>query len=255
MIILARFLLFFVMLVVSANGAIRFVQLASELRLPLPENWTAPPDSASYPFRLWHQSANAELLIFRSEIEPDELISSDQNLEQAVQSIVDDVILSLPGAKLITSTGYYNRERCGFVLEFLSVDSAAEVELRHRLSGTIYRRPEGGQYLFTLWGKAPVDQFRFVTNDIQLMQTEFSFFGEFAEDVYSGSEPLRWPTYAGLALLSALIFALWRVPSRKRKLERPEPDLFWRCPCGKPNPSNLIACPFCATRRTGETVR
>jgi len=179
--------------VATAND---FVKLADEIQIPLPEGWRLGSDTSGYPFQLVHSDPGAEFFIHRTEISPDESLHSEQELKESVGYVVEDLILKLPEARLLTSSGYYEKYRTGFVIDFLSKDNTGEGELRHRFKGVIYRLPDGQQLMFTLWAKAAANQYEEVANSIQLIQSEFAFTGPYMDEVLAPKQFPLW--YYGL---------------------------------------------------------
>ena len=238
----------------SLNAQSGLIRLATESILPLPPGWSAPDDTLSYPFRITHDSARAELILFKSEISKEESITSDFELRGSVQKVIDDVILTLPDARILTNSGHYDIERCGFVIEFMSTDSLSNVVLHHRISGIIYRLSHGSQVLFTLWGKAPDDRFSEVQNDFLMMQENFEFTGEHIADVYKHTQRSDMFLYGLLAIMLGLLTYFRRARSvlkiRKSVSDR---DL-WYCPCGTPNLGKTGACHACGSGKTESLV-
>jgi len=150
---------------------------SDEIRLPMAEGWVTGGSESGFPIHLVNHDLSAEMQIFRSEIAEDEAIADSRQLRRAVEDIIADVILSLPEAELLTNTGYHDRGRVRFVLEFVSFDTASVAELHHRLMGVLYRHPDGHQLLFTLWGKVPNPPPEAVLADFEFMQNGFDYFG------------------------------------------------------------------------------
>ena len=173
-----------------------FIRLADEIQIPLPEGWELGPDTGKYPFQLVHRDPGAELLIHRTEISQDESLHSEQELKESVEFVIEDLILKLPEARLLTSSGYYENYRTGFVLDFLSKDHTGDGELRHRFIGVIYRHPDGPQLMFTLWAKAAASQYDEVANSIQFIQSEFAYTGPYMDEVLAPKQFSLW--YFGL---------------------------------------------------------
>ena len=191
-----------------------FVRLADEIQIPLQEGWELGPDTSDYPFQLVHSDPGAELLIHRTEISADESLHSEQELKEAVGFVVEDLILKLPEARLLTSSGYYEDYRTGFVIDFLSKDHSGDGELRHRFNGVIYRHPDGHQLMFTLWARAAVGQYDEIANSIQFIHSEFAYTGPYMDEVLAPRQFSLW--YLGLIPL--ILIGLLKIFRR-----RPQP--------------------------------
>lgn len=214
---------FGIALLAASATANDFVKLADEIQIPLPEGWQLGKDTSGYPFQLVHSDPGAELLIHRTEISPDESLHSEQELKESVEYVVEDLILNLTEARLLTSSGYYENYRTGFVIDFLSKDNTGEGELRHRFKGVIYRHQDGHQLMFTLWAKAAANHYEEVAGSIQLIQSEFVFTGPYMDEVLAPEQFSLW--YFGLIpiILIGLLKIFRRRPQPKAvKLRRPQ---------------------------------
>jgi len=238
--------LLIVLALASTCGATGFVRLADEAELPWPDNWYLGSDSLAFPFRLIYQNDSAEILIFRSVIGADQAIRNHRELKQAVDLVITDVIDSLPGARLQTSTGFYDTVRAGFVLEFTSLDTISSAIVQHRLAGIVYREPGGGQLLFTLWGKAPTAIFPEVKPAMKMMQEGFAFRGDHEPEVFVGGGRNWWP----FVMIGIAVAALVLLRSRRRAGSAPVPrGGTWRCECGRTNVADTPLCRRCDRAR------
>jgi len=181
-----------------------------QIRLPLAEGWAVGGDEDGFPILLVNDDLSAELQIFRSEIAEDEAIDDSQELHQAVEGIITDVVLTLPEAELLTNTGYHDPGRVRFVLEFVSFDTTALAEIRHRLVGILYRHPDGHQLLFTLWGKTSNPPSEKVAADLENMQQRFEYFGPAVDDVFAAKTDYRFFILGGAIVLLLLILRFWK---------------------------------------------
>ncbi|MBD3402999.1 hypothetical protein GF420_08885 [candidate division GN15 bacterium] len=190
--------------------------VAGEARVPLADNWLITGDTLEYPLTLLHRGGGAELLVFRSPIVADETVENQRQLRSAVDNVVDNVILTLPDARLETNTGFYETVRTGFVLEFTSTDTTVDSTLKHRLMTAIYRLPDDEQVMFTLWGKGLAGGWSGVEPSIRLMQDGFVFLGEHQEQVFVSKGSRNWALLAvGLAVIAVFVL-LTRGRSRRR---------------------------------------
>ncbi len=189
----------------SAPGA-GWTTVAGEARVPLAEEWLIVGDTTEYPLELLHKSGQAELLVFKSDIEAAESVDNQQQLRTAVDRVIDNVILTLPDARLLTNTGYHETFRTGFILEFLSTDTISDSTLHHRLKTVIYRLPDESQIMFTLWGKGLRSGWHDIEPSVVLMQDGFAFQGEAEDHVFAVSRRYYWPVLViALAVLATVL--------------------------------------------------
>ncbi|MFZ5979610.1 MAG: hypothetical protein ACOYVF_03165 [Candidatus Zixiibacteriota bacterium] len=227
---------------VAASG---YLKLAGEINLPMPDNWLLASDSPDYPFQLVDSNLTSEILIFKSDIAPNEVIANEVELQEAVDRVIEDVILSLPEASLLTNTGYYEKYRTVFILEFSSLDTVNLVTLRHRFEGLIYRLPEGGQVLFTLWAKATDDNYASLEASIKMIQEGFNYSGPQESNVFGRSESIPIQYIIVIVLILGLFFLL-RLRRRGQGDLSSRDEKFWRCPgCGRLNPLTEKNCRRC----------
>lgn len=238
----------------SANASDSTVVFGDEVRLPLKEGWLQA-DTVDYPFRIVNYPPTSELLIFKSIIDKDDDINTTTDLRLSVDKVIEDVIMTLPGAKLLTNTGQFDHYRAGFVLEFLSDDSAIGIQVRHRLSGMLYRHPDGHQLLFTIWAKSALDEWELLKDDLALMQNGFEYTGP-AEDEVFLVEDNQSILYGGVLVLA--IFLLVTMRQRRKHSERvkfEDNEKIWRCVCGRLNHLEAITCRRCGHhKRIGSTT-
>lgn len=246
--------LFFVALLCLPAYGGGFVQLADDARIPLADGWYLAVDSGAYPFQLINTEATAELLIFSSVISGDESIRNEQQLKASVDLVIQDVIMTLPEVKLLSSTGYNDENRVGFALDFISYDEDREVNVLHRLKAVLYQRPDGDQLLFSLWGKAAVTAGPTAINEIRFMQEGFAYRGDYELQIFSSATGYDWYLIGFLfAMLIVMLFVLKR---RQRKVlpAFSEEANFWRCSCGRLNHNDSPKCRRCGRERMGQPV-
>lgn len=241
-------------ILVGLTRAAGFLELADEIRIPLPEGWELTGDSAAYPFQIVNASRTAEVLIFRSEVAADDAVNNSANLRAAVDQIVEDVILTLPDARLLTSNGYQQDNRAWFVLDFTSRDSLSDEGIRHRLMASLYRHPDGYQIMFTVWGKSSLDEIESEATDIKLIQDLFAYRGPSEKAVFtperSGTTLL---TYVGaLMAIVILVFVFVKRGRRAGGHGFSEESHFWRCECGRMNHNNYATCRRCGKERSAD---
>lgn len=234
----------------SAAQASELLRIGEDVQIPLPDKWHLGSDTLQLPIQLVSEDFPAEILVFRSEIATDEMITDQATLKAAVDVVIHDVIMTLPEAALLTSTGFYDGNRAGFVLEFTSVDSVGGRELRHRLKGIIYRHPDEHQMLFTVWGKCTVDDYPALAESIAFVQDGFAYTGACAASVFDPPPRSYWP----LALvLLGFVALLYYFRSRRKKndpLPLPAESRFWHCSCGRANHEDQASCRRCGRSRT-----
>jgi len=246
--------LVFVLIIVSSVCASELLRVGGEVQLPLPTPWRPSAEPVGLPLQLVHSEFPAEILIFRSEIASDEMITDEVTLKSAVDIVVEDVIMSLPEAKLLTSTGFYEGHRAGFILEFTSVDSVGGRPLRHRLKGIIYRHPDEHQMLFTVWGKSTVDDYPQLEESLVFIQDGFEYLGESRAMVFGPAPRSYWP----LAMLILGVIALFYYLRSRRKRGDPMPlpaeSHFWHCSCGRSNHQQYSNCRRCGRPRVSSSI-
>lgn len=238
-------LIFSLLMLSGAASASSYIKLADEIKMPLPDNWLLASDGDDYPFQLVDTNLTSEILIFKSDITPEETIKDEIELQGAVEKVIEEVILELPEAQLLTNTGYYEEYRTVFVLEFLSLDTVNLVGLRHRFEGLIYRLPDGGQVLFTLWAKATEEQYPSLEAGIKMIQGGFSYNGPQTGNVFGrgSSIPLR---YIIIIVMILGLFFFLRIRRNRREDLSFKDEKFWRCPeCGRLNPLTEKNCRRC----------
>jgi len=219
---LPRYLTCLLLLLLPAATTAQFVTIADEVDLPFPQDWYLATDTADFPAQLVYQNGLAEILIFRSVLATDDIITNQDELRGSVDQVIEEAIVSLPDGQLHTSTGFYDGYRTGFVLEFGSIDSASGIPLEHRLKGVIYRHPDGHQLLFTIWGKCAQTDYANLRETITFVQDEFVYRGEHDAEVF-GPQPMSyWPVI--LVIVALLGLVLLR-PRRRKKNDSSERHL------------------------------
>ncbi len=224
---------------VLADG---FLRLSDEINLPVPDGWELISDTDSFPFQLVRFDPPAEMLLFKSDIYDDDLIRHEEDLKMSVDIVISDVIMTIPGAELISSKGFMDGHRTSFLLEFLSDDSTSEVQLRHRFNGIIYLTEENHQVLYTLWGKASIADFIITEGQMKMIQEGFERVSSYHEEVFVPDHTTFWSYFTLLGLLLGLFFMV----RRRRSLERStQIENYWRCMCGRNNSGSYNICEKC----------
>ena len=227
-----------------------FINLAGEIRLPSLNSWHLGNDTLDYPFQLVRLEPPAELLIFKSIIAPVDAVLSNDELKRSVEKVVDDVILGLPEASLLTSTGYFETYRTSFVIEFISTDSISHVPLYHRLNAILYRHPDGQQLLFTLWAKTDTKDYPTVADELKLIQSGFIYTGPQEASVFLTNRRPYWYGVGLLIIIAGLLYAFrQRTRASKTRLSISSGTNFWRCDCGQLNRSEHKSCGQCGEPR------
>lgn len=230
--------------ITATGSADTFLELAGEISMPVPGGWSC--DSTSdYPFQLVNTDSTAELLIFKSTINEDEIVTNDAELKLSVDQVIEDVILTMPDAELLTNTGYFEENRVSFAVEFLSTDTAQDLRLRHRLKGVIYKHPEGHQLLFSLWGKVAFGAPPAALDNLRLMQEGFVYAGEAQGKVFGKTQRTEWVWFAILAMMAAILFLLFKARRKAVGMRSAAPEHFWRCECGRLNHNDHATCGRC----------
>ncbi len=228
------------------------LQIGEDVQLPLPDNWLPGSDTLALPLQLVHSEYPAELLVFRSEIDADDIISDEVTLKTAVDVVIAEVIMTLPEAELLASTGFYDGNRAGFVLDFTSVDSVGGRPLRHRLKGIIYRHPDNHQMLFTVWGKSTVDDYPELEQSIAFIQSEFEYRGEQAAAVFGPPPRSYWPLGMVVLGVIALFYYLRSRAKKNDPMPLPAESRFWHCGCGRANHEEHSRCRRCGRPRADD---
>lgn len=238
-------ILAFLSLTVSSRGQSSFVQLAGEARIPIPPGWLLATDSLSFPFQLIHESESGEILIFKSEIDSDEMITNQTELKASVDDIVDEIILKLPASQLLSSTGFYEVFRAGFVLDFNSLDSATAEPLRHRLKCIMYRHPDNYQIMFTIWVKCKTEVYPDLAAGILAVQDQFVYSGAHMDEVFGSENGFFWPLAMVALFAAGMLVYLRRAAQRKAIITESCSQVLWECECGQRNLGHLSNCPRC----------
>jgi hypothetical protein len=169
-------------------------------------------DTLTFPVHIVDDGASAQLSVFRSEFQKDNIIRNSAELRASVQKVIDEVILTLPESRLLTSTGFDRIDRAGFILEFVSRDTGAQLDLRHRFVGVLYRLDNGHQVMFTLWAKVPKDQYAASDSAIRTIQSSFEYKGPQEAAVF----PPRFSPYLVVMLLFLLAAGLMFFAHKRR---------------------------------------
>ena len=226
------------------------LRLTQDVQTVLPDGWLLGSENPDFPFQLVYSGDGAEILFFESVFDADALINNEEELRVSVDRVVAEVIETLPDGKLLTSTGFYETYRAGFVLEFTSVDTLAEAELRHRLMGIVYRLPDDTQLMFTIWGKSNIEQYGALASDIKMVQERFVYSGPQESHVFG--QPFMRPSYLlllmGILILGLLFFMRKRKDNRRGSVET-SPDHFWHCSCGRVNHVGNDTCRRCGRKQ------
>jgi len=231
-----------------------FADLAHEIKLPLPNSWQVNTDSNNYPFQIVNDKRNADLLIFKSIISKEGIITKTEELKKSVDNVIKDVVLTLPQGKLLTNTAYFDQKRVWFVLEFLSLDTLTNNIIYNRLKEVLYRHPDGYQILFTLWARAPQIESLGIHKDLRFMQSGFSYYGKAEDDVYPSSYKMNWPLAVLLILLVILIYYIFKRRKRPKQINFSNENNFWRCECGRLNYNRYQTCRRCGKERNTSSV-
>jgi hypothetical protein len=197
---------------------------------------------------------NAEILISRSVISPDEIVSDKGDLKQSIQDVLDEIIPDLPQSKLLTSSGFHDGYRASFVIEFFSLDTTDGSRLRHRFKGILYRHPNGHQLLFTVWGKARAQEYFLHAEAIKLIQDEFRYLGAREEAVFPPHDNIPWYPVVGLFVAVGLLYFFRTYRTRSDKVRFKDGDNIWRCECGRLNHADHGACRRCGRSRLAGKV-
>lgn len=231
----------------SALGS-GFITIGNEASIPWPDDWYLGSDSLNFPFQLIYHNDSAEIVVYKSQISESEEIRNHLELKDAVDLVASDVIGALHESQLYTSTGYFDTSRASFVLEFKSSDSLSGLPVRHRLAGILYRQPDDGQLLFTIWGKAAEQVYDEVSPAMEFVQSGFAYQGDCADTVFPPSRRNWWmATLIALGVAGMLLVILrWR---HRRPAGPTVKAHFWTCQCGRANHDSSTSCRRCGRPR------
>ncbi len=224
------------------------VDLAGEVRIPVPENWDVSGDSGKFPFQIINQEQSAELLIYKSLIDKEQRVTNERELKESVYILVEDVILTLPEAKILTNTGRIDENRAIFSVEFVSTDTSSAGKVFHRLSGILYDHPNGEQLFFILWGKTNQADKDILQNEISFMQSNFSYYGESNSIIFPIEEYRDWQIYILVLFIIVLTLFIFKKYKSSDKINFSEESHFWRCSCGRQNHNSQDACRRCGKK-------
>lgn len=220
------------------------VTVAEELVIPVPNGWEIGADTMQFPVKLT-KGDSAEVLLFRSVISEDEAISTQAGLKASVDQVIKEVILTLPESRLLSSTGFDRPPVIGFSVEFVSLDTLIFLEVNHQLSAIVYRLEDGSQVMFTIWGKATIDQLPTVRYAVNSIRNNLEYLGPHEENAFAFSMTDYYvPGLMLVACVGLLLLVRSRAQQRARKIEK-SPDRFWRCLCGRLNGHDQPGCRRC----------
>ena len=238
-----RVICLWALLIVSVS-ADDFANLLGELSLPVSDGWIVS-DSYDYPFQIIHATGEAELLIFKSVISPEERITDNYALKRSVDKVLEDAILSLPEAQLLANTGLFDKNRLLFTLDFTSVDTLAHQTIFHRLMGIIYQHPDGHQLLFTLWGKRNALAPESFMDEIVFMQNNAEYTGLSTAYIYGEQQANKWIYVIGVLFVVVVLLLFFSQKKGKEAVEFSADSNFWRCDCGRQNHNEQVYCRRC----------
>ncbi len=229
--------------------ASEIVDLAGEIRIPLPVNWQVTGDSGQFPFQIINQQQSAELLIYKSIISEDEKVLNNKELKESVDIIIKEIVLTLPEAKLLSNTGKIDFNRIIFSFEFISTDTITLGKIFHRLNGFLYGHPNGEQILFTLWGKTNFEGKDILQHEILFMQSNFAYYGESLARVYTTEKEFDIKLlFLVLFIIVATLF-LFKKFKNSGTIQFSKNSNFWRCSCGRQNHNNNLRCKRCGQNK------
>ncbi len=241
-------MLMLVVLAAGSSWANSFVTLAEGAGLPLPAGWRIVGSTDSFPVAVLDEETTAHLLLFRTILPPDERIAGADDFRIAVNRVIDSVVLQLPEALLLTSTGEYGQNRAEFVVEFQTIDSVSGDPLHHRLAGILYRHPEGYQILFSQWAQAAQATYGMIREDLEMMQTGFRYDGPQEDHVFAAATGMtQWAVVLVVAV--AAVYFLMRQRRRQNEPVAAGKVPIWRCTCGRVNHGDNAVCRNCGLPR------
>lgn len=239
--------LLFLLAAGTVGAANSFIEIGDRARLPLPDGWNVSGSADDFPVRITHSEISAELLLYETVLTGEDVIPGPGAFQVAVDEVLDSVVLQLPDALLLSSTGYDKQGFGVFEIEFVTSDTVSTTEIRHRLVGKLYRHVEGFQLLYTLWGKASQGMYPSIRGDLARMQDGFRYVGAADELVFESSDgDTRWY----LLLLFAILAVLFVMRRRRAVKETATGHVrTWQCPCGRINYIGNEECRSCGEPR------
>lgn len=196
------------------------INVDSEFSIITNDSWAVDDDHTEYPYRIVQIENKGEMLIFKSIIDQSDEITDNDDFKKAVQEVIDDIILTMPDARIMTNSGSSQDDHLNFVLEFDSYDTLTNHTIIHRVKSYIYRHPEGFQVLFSLWGRVISGSEDETMVDIKTFQDQFEYLGPATDYFYPKYNDLKWMSLYGAFLIMFFgIFAL----IKKGKKEKPTP--------------------------------
>ena len=244
-----------ILMLIAIPAMAGMVRLGDEVEIPVSEGWEVLGDISSYPFLLMASDKQAELLLFKSTIEQNGSIDNQASLKASVDRVIDSVILTLPEAKMLTSSGYSSGDNVRFILEFTSQDLAENAMVRHRMMGVLYRMEDGNQGLFTLWGRAAFADYPAYEEALVGMQRDFRYVGEHESEVFMASSNNRMLTVGTPILLVIALVALLHIRQRQKMVKSKRVTAVWVCGCGTENDARETFCQFCGQRSQLSRIR
>lgn len=241
-----KILLFSLLLLSFSVQAAEIIELADEIRIPLPTNWAVYSDSSGYPYTIINEDESVELSIHKSQISENNKISTKEELRLSVDQVIKDIILTLPAGFYYTNTGNFADNNLNFVLEFVSKDTIAEDQIYHRLKGVLYNHPDGHQILFTLWGQTDEAHMSILRNEILFAQDNFAYTGP--AEVMTLQKPfkLEWYYIFLVVMICAGILYFFRTFALKSKSrDYSKVSYLIRCECGHRNKGYAEVCSRC----------
>ncbi len=229
--------------------ASEIVDLAGEVRIPLPADWQVTGDSGQFPFQIINQQQSAELLIYKSIISEEEKVLNNKELKESVDIIIKEIVLTLPEAKLLSNTGKIDDNRIIFSFEFTSTDTMTLGMIFHRLNGFLYGHPNGEQILFTLWGKTNSEGKDVLQHEILFMQNNFAYYGESLQRAYLPEESVDIKSLFLILFIIVATLFVFKKFKNSGTIQFSEDSHFWRCTCGRQNHNNHETCKRCGQQK------
>ncbi|HOD67522.1 MAG TPA: hypothetical protein PKW75_11695 [candidate division Zixibacteria bacterium] len=198
----------------------RFVSLPDSVTLPAPGGWRVLGEPASYPAVLHNEASGARLLVFETRLDPGERIGGAADFQVSVSRMIDSVVLQMPNAVLLTSTGQQAENRAEFAVEFQTIDTATGAAVYHRLAGILYRHPDGSQLLFSLWAQAPPGADAALRAELERMQSGFRYNGPQEAQVFAPARSdMQWFLVFLIGAAAVVLFL-----RQRRRLARAAPE-------------------------------
>ena len=235
-------------------GAAR-LPLGEQTSVPLVSGWQVEEGANEFPYHLYNEQRTAELLVFESVLENEEMVSDTAGFRETVDEVIQTIFYDLPDILILSNTGYYYDSLARFAVEFQSSSDEVEGRLYHRFEGILLRRLDDRQVLYALWGKASQEAAPNDLLDIKLMQDSFAYYGDRAPYVFAGETKQMWYYFMPLIAIFLLLMFIRRKQASLARVKFSRNERVWRCTCGRLNHEPQTTCRRCGQQSPSVPIR